>query len=724
MMLLISQFNITYKNNLLLLILFGIVFLLFTVFIYRKTIPPVPSYLKRTLIVLRSLVLFLMLFILFKVAFNFISSFKTPPHIAVVIDHSASMAVKDKAGYRPQALDRVINDPVFNTLKKQFLLKYFTFANKVNTANINDSLSFTGDVTNMTNCLQYIKKDLAEKNLAGIILLSDGNYNKGGNPVRVAEELGIPVFPIGIGSPEPVPDIAIADIEYNPYAYINESTPVKVTIRNMGYQNINIPLTLTVNGEKKLTKIINVPRSPSEVQETIEYLPETPGNNKLVLSFPSQSDELSIKNNFRTIYIDVFKAKLNVVLFSGALSPDISFLKQTIGSSDRYTVNTLIEKSGDGFYQKNENEIDNADMIIFLDFPTINTPATLLNKLLDKVQTQSIPLLIILGKNVAPQKLSMFNEFLPFKANIDKINEMLVSPVLSEQGENDQVMRVALQNNAAVSAWSKLPPVYIAYQINQLWPNTKVLAFYKIPGLQKGQTGNNPLIVTRTTGKQKSAAIFAYGIWRWDLLMWGVNNNEDVYYNFVSNLLRWLETKQEIKPVQIKTDKQQYNFGEPVKISVQILNETFLPNDRDKIVLSLKHNQVTENIIVNKAGENRFERTIYLDKSGDFELSLNKEKTTAYTDETNKTLFSIGEYSSELSSTRLQKTLLEGLASTTGGKYIDSDSLNILETALTGSPRETFLSNSIEFWNNRIILFCAIFFLTLEWFLRKKNGML
>ncbi|MBN2412296.1 hypothetical protein JXQ31_11440 [candidate division KSB1 bacterium] len=665
-----------------------------------------------------------MLFILFELTFNFISSFKTPPHIAVGIDHSASMAVKDKAGNRPQVLSAVINDPVFFTLQNQFVFKYYTFANNVNPANIDDSLSFTGDVTNITNSLQYIKNDLAEKNLAGIILLSDGNYNKGGNPIRFAEELGVPVYPIGIGSPEPVPDIAIAGIEYNPYAYINESTPVHVTIRNMGYRNINLPLTLTVNGEKKLTKMINLPPSPSEIKETIDYLPEIPGNNKLVLSFPSQADELSIKNNFRTIYIDVFKAKLNVLLFSGGLSPDISFLKRHIGSSDRYIVNTFIEKSGNGFYQKNENEIDNADMFILLNFPTVHTSPSILNRLLDKVKTQSIPLFIILGKNVHPPKLSLFNEYLPFKANIDKIKEILVFPVLSEEGKNDQVMHISSQNNTALSAWSKLPPVYITHQINQLWPNTKVLAFYKTAVTQKGLTDNNPLIVTRNTGKQESAAVFAYGIWRWDLLMWGVNNDEDVYYNFVNNLLRWLETKQEIKPVQIKTDKQQYNFGEPVKISVEILNESFLPNNRNEIVLSLKHNHVTENIIVNKAGENRYEKIIYLDRSGDFELYLNNEKTTLYTDEVNKTLFSIGEYSSELSNTRLQKALLEGLASTTGGKYIDSDSLFILENTLSGNPRETYMSNSVEFWNNRIILFCVIFSLTLEWFLRKKKGML
>jgi len=724
MTLLISQFYITFKNSLLLLILLGIVFIIYTIFIYRRTIPLVPVNLKRVLTFLRSISLILILFVLFETTLNFIRSIKTPPHIAVAIDNSASMAIKDKAGNRPQLLSKAINDPVFNTLKDQFVLKYYTFSNKVNTEKTGDSLTFTGDATNITDCIKFIKNELVEKNLAGIIILSDGNYNKGGNPIRFSEELSVPVYPVGIGSPERVPDIAIVDVEYNPYAYINETTPVNVFIRNTGYKDIKIPITLSINGKKELTKIINIHSSPSEIKETIEYLPRSPGNNKLVLSVPSQPDELSFKNNLRTIYIDVFKAKLNVHLFSGSLSPEISFLKRHISSSDRYVVTTFVEKSENEFYQINDNEIENADIFIFQNFPTINTSARTLNRLLDRIQKQSIPIFLVLGKNVNFQQLSLFNEYLPIKANVNKINETLVYPMLSEKGKNDQLMRISSQNNSALSTWSKLPPVYTTHLINQLWANSDVLAFYKTSLTNRNQTNNNPLIVIRTNGKQKSAAVLAYGIWRWDLLMWGVDNNDDAYYNFVNNLLRWLEIKKEIKPVLIKTDNQQYNFGDPIKIDVEILNEALIPNDQNELVLSLKHNQTSENIAVYKSGENIYTKILYLDKSGDFELSLIAQEQAKFGNNIDKALFSIGEYSSELNNTHLQKSLLEGLALTSGGKYISSDSLYILAQSVQGSSRETSIANGVEFWNNRILLFCIIISLTMEWFLRKKKGML
>jgi len=724
MTLLISQFYITFKNSLLLLILLGIVFIIYTIFIYRRTIPLVPVNLKRVLTFLRSISLILILFVLFETTLNFIRSIKTPPHIAVAIDNSASMAIKDKAGNRPQLLSKAINDPVFNTLKDQFVLKYYTFSNKVNTEKTGDSLTFTGDATNITDCIKFIKNELVEKNLAGIIILSDGNYNKGGNPIRFSEELSVPVYPVGIGSPERVPDIAIVDVEYNPYAYINETTPVNVFIRNTGYKDIKIPITLSINGKKELTKIINIHSSPSEIKETIEYLPRSPGNNKLVLSVPSQPDELSFKNNLRTIYIDVFKAKLNVHLFAGSLSPEISFLKRHISSSDRYVVTTFVEKSENEFYQINDNEIENADIFIFQNFPTINTSARTLNRLLDRIQKQSIPIFLVLGKNVNFQQLSLFNEYLPIKANVNKINETLVYPMLSEKGKNDQLMRISSQNNSALSTWSKLPPVYTTHLINQLWANSDVLAFYKTSLTNRNQTNNNPLIVIRTNGKQKSAAVLAYGIWRWDLLMWGVDNNDDAYYNFVNNLLRWLEIKKEIKPVLIKTDNQQYNFGDPIKIDVEILNEALIPNDQNELVLSLKHNQTSENIAVYKSGENIYTKILYLDKSGDFELSLIAQEQAKFGNNIDKALFSIGEYSSELNNTHLQKSLLEGLALTSGGKYISSDSLYILAQSVQGSSRETSIANGVEFWNNRILLFCIIISLTMEWFLRKKKGML
>ncbi|HPG40346.1 MAG TPA: hypothetical protein PLP19_15355 [bacterium] len=719
----ITQFHIA-VNNIILFLLFSLGGLIFSLYIYRYTLPPVSKTLKRILTGLRITVLFLLLTVLFELSVNLVRTIKEEAQLAVAIDTSASMAVIDNAGDRAALLKEVLQNPVFAKLQNNFITNYYTFANTTQKITADDSITFVGDATNITSSLQVIKKELSEKNLSAIILISDGNYNRGGNPVRLAEQTGVPVYTIGLGSDTPLRDLAIAEVENNPFCYLEESTPLTVTIRNNGYNQISTPVTLSVNDELVDSQILTLPASPSETIITYNFTPKTTGLNRLVINLPAQKSELLVQNNSRTFYIDVLKSRLYIQIYAGSITPDISFIRNSIESSKRYTVGLRVEKNGGGFYTKDNNNLQDTDILIFIDFPSAATDQATLNQLKSTLENNNTPLWVITGKNTNLAKLANFENWLPFKCNASYINEIQILAEPDQAGKSHPIMQPAVPVTSWFTNWTKLPPIFSVHQIKELWPQTQTLVYAKTVRGQQSTKPTNPLLVIRNNNSHKSAAFLGYGLWRWELLMLGTGDESDIYNTLVNNMLRWLETKRETSAWQIKTDKSHYHFGEPIKISVDITDKTLATPETSELTLLLAYEQVSESVTVTRSSDRSYTTVLYLDKAGDYTLSLNRDIMPQIASAPDEALFSVGEYSIELNNTQLQKSILQDLANNTGGRYITPDSTAMLESLVHGVTKSSVQTINKEIWNNKYLLFLLIIFLSLEWFLRKKKGML
>jgi hypothetical protein len=90
--------------------------------------------------------------------------------------------------------------------------------------------------------------------------------------------------------------------------------------------------------------------------------------------------------------------------------------------------------------------------------------------------------------------------------------------------------------------------------------------------------------------------------------------------------------------------------------------------------------------------------------------------------------FSVGSQNAEFLETRMNKPLLQQIAAQTGGRYYESNNLGSLDHDVTAMPNfkshDVSKSAEIEIWNSRWMLALVIIVFALEWFLRKRNGML
>ena len=85
------------------------------------------------------------------------------------------------------------------------------------------------------------------------MLLSDGVSNVGRNPATEARKLGVPITTIGFGSPNPLPDIKVVEVNCNPVGFAGKEFPVEVVIESRGFENLRLPVRLR-HGDKVLAQ--------------------------------------------------------------------------------------------------------------------------------------------------------------------------------------------------------------------------------------------------------------------------------------------------------------------------------------------------------------------------------------------------------------------------------------------------------------------------------------
>jgi len=88
----------------------------------------------------------------------------------------------------------------------------------------------------------------------------------------------------------------------------------------------------------------------------------------------------------------------------------------------------------------------------------------------------------------------------------------------------------------------------------------------------------------------------------------------------------------------------------------------------------------------------------------------------------------VGEQSIEFADTKMNKPILQQIAAVSGGEYSDGGDFDRLVHDLAGrpfmSPAEQVTSTEFELWNLPALLSVIVALFGLEWFIRKRSGML
>ena len=693
----------------------------YAVYVYRYTVPVVNKSKKILLVSLRTFALIILLFAIFEPIVTLAKKVILEPVNLFFVDNSRSIQIKDGT-HREETTEAFLKDAGGNNLLSGSNL--YSFGNQVNKVS-NDSLfkiNFSEGSTNFSEIFREIKED--KSNISSVVVISDGVITDGTNPLYTAEKLNIPVFTIGVGDTTKHKDIELKNILYNEYIYAQTPTKIEGTILNNGFGDQNTVVSFYENDQ--LVEQKNIKLSEDGVQNiNFVYTPKSGGEKKLAINISNLKGEFTEANNKKVFYINVLSNKIKVLLISGAPSPDLSFIKNTLMEDKNLSVNSITQIGQNNYLEKNNREalIDSSQILFLIGFPTAETSNEFLNRISEAVSNKNKPFFITLSGNTDFSKLDQLQKVLPFVYNKASSGSSSgfseVQPNITADESNNPLIQNNAQNN--IEAWNNLPPIFQPNGVYKSKPEDEVISTVRINNVPI----NLPLIVTRRLGSKRSIAVLAKDIWKWKLQT--ADENLNLFDNFLLNSVKWLNTSEKQKQVTIKTSKKLYSSGEDIDFTGQVYDETFNPVSDAEVKVKINGEKDTYDLTLNAAGNGLYEGTLQINKPGNYTYSgeaLLDEKSLG----TDAGKFNIGEVDIEMINPQMNYEFLNTLANETGGKFFNSSNYDQLFTLLKNinkkASKEKTNVSEIRLWSNEWLMIIAILLFGLEWFIRKRSGML
>jgi hypothetical protein len=316
------HFSISFRVILLLLV--AVCSVLIAIFVYRYTVPPISQKIKSVLISLRSVGMFLLFLLLGEPLLLLITHSVDQPIAAVLVDDSKSMAIHDKSGHRSELLKSVLKSDIWRKIDKHGKVLFLRFDSKVRdiTGTIADSLTQRGDATDIAEAFKSIKQKFTTANLQSVVLVSDGNPTVGMNPLYEAEDLGVPVFTVGVGDTSEQKDLLIRKVISNEIVYAGTKVPINVTLHSAGFGRERVRVSLHDGAVALDEKYVMLEQGARNYIVPFSFIPDKEGLQKYNVEVPALSGELTAQNNRMSFFVKVLKSKMKVALVAGAPSQD------------------------------------------------------------------------------------------------------------------------------------------------------------------------------------------------------------------------------------------------------------------------------------------------------------------------------------------------------------------------------------------------------------------
>jgi hypothetical protein len=697
--------------------------ILLAVWFYRFTVPPISRSLKTILVSLRALGLLFLLMLLGEPLLSLFTHSIEEPIVAVLIDNSKSMSIRDSRGDRKQILTKTLLSSSVSNLHTIGVPKYalFDVASKTLSSFSPDSVTTNGDGTDIGIALKRLKEASATQNIQAAVLVTDGESTVGTSPMYEADELGLPVSTVGIGDSSEQKDVQIRRVLANDIAYLGNRVPVNATIRSTGFNGERVEVTVGQGGTILDRKMLTLEEGTRDYSVPLSVVPAKEGVQKYTVTVSNLAAELTEKNNATSFFTKVLKSKMKVVLVAGGPSQDVAFVRRALEGDKNVDLESFIEKIDGDFYENplTARLIGDADCLVLIDYPNDATSAASL-ALIQEAINGSKPLLFLLSRTEDFAKLRALEAALPFTTGETSTNEYQVFVTIPDAQSANPILRLS---TGTVEAWSRLAPVFRIQTLFQAKPESEVLATVRL----QTATTTDPLLISRNVNRKKSFAVLAYGLWRWKMYGDPGTGTENLLDEFLSNTVRWLTTREDDRRFKTQPVKSIFSGQDAIEFAGQLYDESYKPVDDATIQVTITQAKQTNDIILNSLGNGQYDGSLDRLGEGDYSFTARAQQDGKIVGE-DKGTFSVGGLNVEFLDTRMNKLLLQQIASRTGGRYYDTDALESLPNDIAAlpnfKPRELTRTNEIELWNLKWTLSLIILVFALEWFLRKRSGMI
>ena len=651
----------------------------------------------RILTVLRFLSVFLIAFLLLSPFIKNLKKIVQNPIIITAWDNSASM-VSVPGSTQVRSDINKIEQQISNELGNSYNIINYSFGESTRQ---NSEPDFSEKNSNYSELISSINNNHFNENIGAVIIAGDGIYNRGKNPVNLADEINYPVYTIGLGDTLEVTDARIENIRVNRTAFPGNRFPVE--IETFFSKLSDTPLRLTIyNGETEVEGTVITPAN-NDYFVTHEFILDagSPGLKHFSARIEYAENERNTSNNRAEFVIHVLENKQKILILSDGPHPDIGAIKNTLGLQQTYEVSVFTEEP----YPAN---LEDFNLIILNQLPTSAKSAA---TIIEKAEQNRLPILFIVGnKTFLPQlnALGQGTKITPLAGSGEEVQAM-VNPgyrifTLSEE-LNEMVRR--------------FPPLSAPFADYELDPEFSILFYQKIKNIETVK----PLIATGNMNGRKTGFIFGEGMWRWRLYNYYFEQSHAQFNELVNQLVQYLALREnednfilDFQPVYAETEE--------VILRAEVYNESYekITSEEVKIKITNKDGEELD-FTFDEQSDNYFLNAGHLPK-GDY--TFNAEVTVGNETFTETGSFTVIEVNIENTLSKANHQVLYQLAGLSGGKFYQpgqtTQMIDDIKNNQKLKPSVYFQEMVNELLNLRWLFAVILLLLSVEWFLRKYWG--
>ena len=654
-------------------------------FLYNKEDKIDSLWIKRTLFLFRFLVVsFLCFLLLAPLVKSFLKQKEKP---ILIISQDASSSVKDYNIYDDLSL-------LSEQTKENFDVFHFHFDQSIKNGLTKE---FTGLQSNYSNLFDELESRFINRNVAALVMATDGIYNIGENPIYKSNATNIPIYPIAIGDTIQRQDLLIKNVQYNEIAFLGNEFPIEVLIAGFNCKMEEVEFKLYEGKSLLYRQSIKISKDKYHLKIPLKVFAKEKGLQKYVLQISNLESEKNKANNRYEVFVDILDSKYNILLLSDNSHPDIAAFKSVLEKNQHYSIE---HKKLEGFNQN----IEKYNLITLF-----GVPANSYSEKLIEIINSDTPLLFFVNTNT---NLTYFNNL--YKG-LEIKSKNTMQEVFVSENENFSFFTISSELS---NFFLQLAPLYAPFGNYKLSSVAEVLLKQKIGKIET----EKPILLFGNSSNKKVGIFAGEGFWRWKLVEYSDQKDNKAFDELFSKTTQYLLLQDDKSHFRLKYEHK-INANSPIMFEAEFYNESYEPITRNDISLTIKDANGKEFPFTFSKLNKSYNLNVGTFPIGDYSFITKVEGTT----QNKKGTFSIIPFQAEMLETRANHQLLYNLAYQSGGKMFFPNQIGELIKEITNSNNNKTIihikEKVQEMINIQWILFTLLLLICTEWFIRKYNGL-
>jgi len=539
--------------------------------------------------------------------------------------------------------------------------------------------------TDYSSLFSDIENRFSNRNVAGVILASDGCYNSGNNPIF--RKFDFPIYSIALGDTSVKQDVLVQKVTNNDIVFLGNILTLEVAVAAVKLKGKKSTLSVLNKGIELYSEQILFDSNDDYRVINIKLEAKDIGLQAYKIVLSEVEGEKNIENNTFTTYIDVIDSRYNLLILKDKSHPDLASYISAIEKNKNYKIEI-----------KNIDEVNHFNKYQLVVLSGVSQiPSSLID--------ENIPLILFGSHN--------------FSSNLSSVKFV-------QKGSNEEIRVVQNElfskfifSPELLNLTRNAPPLYGVFGKYELNVNIDIVLKKKIGAI----ITESPLLFIEEVENRKVAFFTAEGWWKWKLYDYSINENNDAFNELFSKLTQYLLLQEDKSKFRIYYEKQVAEYSN-ILFDANLYNDSYELINNKEIALEIK----------NESGE-EFNFQFSKEKQGYF-LDIGILENGYYSfvakvvgsSVVKSGVFEVKKIQLELMNLVANHGLLFKISELSNGKLFYINEIDLLSEELNKSSKNQKLIYSKEkltsLINIPLILLILLLLISTEWFVRKYNGLI